>query len=330
MKHFFSLVFFFWLCSLHGQVDPAKSEKAFTEIYEKKVWGCNENGEGTSGAGSSKEQAAIYKTFLVKFLADHAIKSVVDVGCGDWSFSKTIDWSGIDYQGFDVVKALIEKNTLNYGSENIKFLHADGVSAPLPEADLLICKDVLQHLPNEEISLFLKQLPKYKYVLITNDIYVPGYTLNAKIDHGDYRPVDLTLPPFSINGVKIIEFPTDYRRKSVLFIDRSPSRRWRSPSDFPRGAEAQSSVAFDRFCSAHRRISGRFLEISGRGIFPRSCGRGERTKDIPRPLGRRGRLSSRVWRERRIIPPEPAWRPAGPPPGGGSPGRCFAPPVPGN
>ena len=32
----------------------------------------------------------------------------VDVGCGDWQFSRLIDWSGIDRRGIDVSWALIK------------------------------------------------------------------------------------------------------------------------------------------------------------------------------------------------------------------------------
>ena len=84
-------------------------QEAFSNIYKNKIWGENNIGEGWSGSGSSLQQTIKYREFLQKFLADHQIKSVVDVGCGDWTFSRAIDWTGIDYKGFDVVEDVIKK-----------------------------------------------------------------------------------------------------------------------------------------------------------------------------------------------------------------------------
>ena len=42
------------------------------------------------------------------------------------------------------------------------------VEDPLPPADLLIVKHVLQHIPNRDVLKFLPQLKKYKHVLLVN------------------------------------------------------------------------------------------------------------------------------------------------------------------
>ena len=34
-------------------------------------------------------------------LAERRIRTVVDLGCGDWQFSKYVDWRGIEYHGYD-------------------------------------------------------------------------------------------------------------------------------------------------------------------------------------------------------------------------------------
>lgn len=130
----------------------------FTHIYDKNIW-------GGSGGGSTPENTVEYRAFLQKFLKDKEIKSVVDYGCGDWSFSRLMDWSGVEYLGIDCVESVIKRNKQLYSKNNISF-KAIGFE---PSSDLLILKDVLQHWDNKSIIDFLDfRLPFHKYILITN------------------------------------------------------------------------------------------------------------------------------------------------------------------
>ena len=101
-------------------VDAARRE-AFQSIYAQKGWGVGPEGRASSGAGSTMEFTRLYRVFLQDFLAAHGIRSVVDAGCGDWQFSRAIEWKGIDYLGIDIVPSLIEENRRRYGAPNIRF-----------------------------------------------------------------------------------------------------------------------------------------------------------------------------------------------------------------
>jgi SAM-dependent methyltransferase len=211
------LVYIFQMFILATAFAEKSNEEIFTDIYDNKTWGQNQQGQGHSGEGSTIAATHIYRVFLQEFLKEHSIRSVVDVGCGDWEFSKKINWEGIYYQGFDVVKAVIQNNQQIYASDTIQFTYADATTIELPEADLLICKDVLQHLPNEDISQFLSQLHKFKHCLITNDINPRTYTSHNKdIKRGGIHPIDLTKPPFSLKGFKILTYKSQSKLKQVL------------------------------------------------------------------------------------------------------------------
>ena len=56
------------------------------------------------------------------------------MGCGDWQFSKLIDWSGIDYHGFDVAPVVISNNVDQFASDNVSFSHYSGNADELPAA----------------------------------------------------------------------------------------------------------------------------------------------------------------------------------------------------
>lgn len=192
----------------------------FREAYEgAPIWG--EEFAGTSGSGSTPANARPYIEFLENFIREHDIHSVVDVGCGDWQFSKLLNWEGIDYLGVDIVASVIKANQEKYGASNIHFFKADGTTVRLPEADLLLCKDVLQHLPNKNIAFFLKTLSKYKYCLLTND--VDPRTLSSKnedIPAGHYRVLDLTAAPFNLKAEKVFRYRSANEVKQILLISK--------------------------------------------------------------------------------------------------------------
>ena len=198
----------FILMALCGETN----EHVFTNIYHNKTWGTNRQGEGHSGGGSTLQSTEQYRKFLQNFLLTHQITSVVDLGCGDWEFSKSMNWTNINYLGIEVVKSLVEKNQTKYGSLTINFVHMSD-SSDLPSSDLLIIKDVLQHLSNQDIFTILGQFPKYKYVLITNDIDQKTLTsTNPDIPSGEYRVLDLTKHPFLLKASKVLTYKTVQNR----------------------------------------------------------------------------------------------------------------------
>lgn len=167
-------------------------KEIFTDIYNKNVW-------GGSGGGSSPENTVEYRKLLQKFLKDKNIKSVIDFGCGDWSFSHMIDWSGIEYNGLDAVSSVIDSNRIKHTKSNVHFyVWADHTSIG---GDLLILKDVLQHWSNDQIIDFLSgvinaEKSKYteigfKYILITNTLG----TSENDITPGDCRGLSANLYP---------------------------------------------------------------------------------------------------------------------------------------
>lgn len=211
------------MCFLANIANPKtenSSSAVFSDIYARGEWGKDANGKGTSGSGSSPENAKIYVEFLRDFLQKNHIQSVVDLGCGDWQFSRLINWDGIQYIGLDVVQEVIEKNTKEFSSSNISFRKSEDARSDLPQADLLICKDVLQHLTYKDISTITAQFNKYRYCLITNDVDPLTLTCeNKDIPRGHYRVLDLTKTPFKLKGSKVLTYRSGLEMKQVLLIE---------------------------------------------------------------------------------------------------------------
>jgi len=199
MKSIFILTLVFWnTTALFGS---SNAEKVFTNMYNNNVWGGDDG--FFSGGGSTLEEGGPFIEYVQNVLDTYDIKSVVDVGCGDWVLANEIDWGNRIYLGVDVVPELIERNKQLYSSENIRFLHVDAAIEHLPKGDLLICKDVLQHLSFNDINHILEEMKKFKYVIFVNDIDM-NMSTNQNVATGGYRPLDLSKKPFFLKRQKHI------------------------------------------------------------------------------------------------------------------------------
>jgi hypothetical protein len=144
-------------------------ESVFSKIYLEKLWGSGTEFEPLSGAGSNPDVARPYVNFVQSIIGKFKISTVLDVGHGDWAMWRDYKFEDTNYIGVDVAHGLSAQNTKNFGSKNIQFLQISA-DYSLPDADLLLCKDVLQHLSLDDIDAFLSQLSRFNYVIICNDI----------------------------------------------------------------------------------------------------------------------------------------------------------------
>lgn len=145
------------------------NSEVFTKIYEKCEWGDGISAP-KSGIGSIPSVAAPYSQFVKSTISKYAIKTVVDFGHGDWKMWEQYKFENVSYAGFDVAQGLSAALQKQHGNERRKFQEIDASETSLQSADLLICKDVLQHLPIDQIFIFLESMKNYKYVVICNDI----------------------------------------------------------------------------------------------------------------------------------------------------------------
>lgn len=161
--------------SYHSWENPesTKMMKIFSKIYKESTWG---NG---SGPGSSESYTVQYRSYLAGFIMSRQVKTVLDIGCGDWQFSHLMDWESLSveqYLGLDCVESVIDENITKYKSTCVNFRLLDITENDVPETacgnskwDLIILKDVVQHWPSSTIKNTLEKLRGYcKYILLTN------------------------------------------------------------------------------------------------------------------------------------------------------------------
>ncbi len=189
--------------------------EVFRDVYTRNQWG-GVRGDFHSGPGSEEGQAKAYAAAVREFVRQHCIKTVVDLGCGDYRVGQMLKVPGVHYIGVDLVPELIERNRTIFTGPETEFLCRDLLEDDLPNGELCLLRQVLQHLSNHEIARALERLGQYPYVLVTEHYPAPGYLVGPNLDkpHGpDTRVVDgsgvfLDLPPFSrpVRGI-ILEAP---------------------------------------------------------------------------------------------------------------------------
>jgi hypothetical protein len=192
-------------------------DKVFTDIYENCHWGNNKvaSYKGSSGGGSDIEfNINTYVPFITKYIIDNNIKTIVDLGCGDFRCGPLIynDLTNITYYGYDAYNGVILHNKRNQASPKYNFFHLDffNKKEDIVSADLCILKDVLQHWPTKDIYTFLDyivQSKKFKHILIcncrnqTND--------NMDIHIGGWRPLSFKfLPLKKYNAIRLYKYHT--------------------------------------------------------------------------------------------------------------------------
>jgi SAM-dependent methyltransferase len=190
----------------------------FREIYARNLWG-GAPGKLCSGSGSAEEFAIPYAETIKRFVERHGLRTVVDLGCGDFSVGRLIASTGIRYIGVDVVDEVVRRNRERYGSEGVDFVCLDITADELPPGDLCLVRQVLQHLSNAEILAVLERTRGYPFVIVTEHLPPEGGALRPNIDkpHGE----DTRL--LEDSGVFLEEEP--FRQRIVEILLELPVRQ---------------------------------------------------------------------------------------------------------
>ena len=182
-------------------------ETWFTRIYEHNEWGNNGSTtyRGSSGGGSSVEANEVYTQQIRQLIQDYDIKSVVDLGCGDWQSSHLIykDLKNVTYTGYDCYKPMIESNQSQFAESHphCRFEHLDIFKdrKQIKDAELYILKDILQHWTCAEIKTFLDWIATkpFRCVVVCN---CSGQTV-------DYQDEPFRSRPLSVNYYPLKRYP---------------------------------------------------------------------------------------------------------------------------
>lgn len=183
------------------------------------------------GWGSSEQHTRLLRKKFAEVLNTFGVQTLNDAGCGDLAWMSMIDLGQIDYIGYDIYE---RANWAGLRQHGLRLDVLDIAANELRPADLIVCRDVFIHLPNDMILLALERFRRSAPLLLTS-----SYTSDPSLSEGvfsnfkrmnepshHHNKLDLTLPPFSL-GQPLLRIPEDSPNKYLGLWDMTgpPSSR---------------------------------------------------------------------------------------------------------
>jgi hypothetical protein len=156
--------------------------EVFISKYTNKEWGHNGSlyYTGSSGPQSTINYNKNYSACIQKFIREHRINTVADLGCGDFTCAKNMyDQLHVKYMGYDVYGDSQYNSIIGYnnrlcantpaGKYSFKQMDIFAQREQLQYAELYILKNVLDYWTNEDIVTFMDYLTtnnKCKYLIV--------------------------------------------------------------------------------------------------------------------------------------------------------------------
>ena len=189
----------------------------FVKIYKEGIWGKKVR----SGEGARLCETKYVKQIILNTIQHYNIRSFLDAPCGDCTFMSTIFHYIPNYIGVDIVPDLIRKNRALYPKQT--FWVKSAMVDPLPQVDLIFCRDLLVHFNTKQILQTLQNFQKSgsKYLLTTTFRGFPQTELVLKYaGPRRWHPLNLeellgTQPPNTILGV-FSEHHKDWNKNLIL------------------------------------------------------------------------------------------------------------------
>lgn len=190
----------------------------FNYTADSNSWGSSES---VSGAGSELAVTAPVRECLGQWIRKYSIRVFVDCPCGD------ANWQGhipgiekIQYHGYDIADLPLERARTKHAHTAMTFENLDLTSAvPSLRGDLIMVRDVIQHLPLDKGRKMLENAKASgaKYIAVTS--FTDGVnhgTTAAGFYKNNVHQSPFGMPPpletcqnYAQTGVDVAWHPTD-------------------------------------------------------------------------------------------------------------------------
>lgn len=188
------------------------NSEIFTSTYLNYLWG-RKKGDFNFYSGDGSHNPSVIDEYLrevSEFLSHLKSKPVVvDIGCGDFHIGSQLSIYAEHYIACDVVPAVIEANIKRNELNNVSFRVLDAATQELPNGDVAILRQVLQHLSNRDIQNVLQRIKgNFQYLIFTDhqpleSEWTPNLDKqtgpNTRTEYGS--GLDLCQAPFDLNPI---------------------------------------------------------------------------------------------------------------------------------
>lgn len=202
--------------------DVSSLEEKFTKVYRTDHWGKSDAPDRPfySGPGSDPSRQQEYVRVLSDLIIDKGVRSIADVGCGDFAIGRAIldrleaQGHSVQYTGYDLVADLIGHNAEHHASPSRRFVKLDIVDASLPKTELTMVREVFQHLSNADVAKALENIAGNTRWLVVTEAHYEGadFIPNLDLPSKGTRTrsilrsgIDLREPPFNLQAESLLE-----------------------------------------------------------------------------------------------------------------------------
>jgi hypothetical protein len=211
-------------------VDRSEGElraERFATIFESGFWNLENkapSSDSKSGVGSSAEHALLVGRVIQQAVSALGVSTMLDIGCGDLRWMRLVAFNAsVSYTGWDIVPALIRMHREHDWADAAPmaertFEVRDAVLDSPPRVDLIMIKDVLEHLLLVDVKRALTNVWESgsRYVLLrridyamTAHAFAAGTGMRSQVNTdtsntayalpgGGYRYLDFMAPPFNL------------------------------------------------------------------------------------------------------------------------------------
>jgi len=183
----------------------------FSEIYRKGLWGRLTDGpQFCSGHGSHMaKHVEPYVKATSEFLSSLGAKpDVVDLGCGDFNVGSRLRPFCAKYVACDVAAAVVEANRQRFADADVEFRQLDIIEGELPPGEVVLIRQVLQHLSNADIQKIVGKLYNYRFLVLTEVVpaveFIPNMDqptgVSSRMARGLMSGIVLTASPFLLKA----------------------------------------------------------------------------------------------------------------------------------
>lgn len=168
----------------------------FQDIYRQRLFG---KSTSASGPGSSMDATKVVRESISELLNEYEIQNIVDIPCGDFLWFRAMELGELKYTGLDIVPELI--SDLRQEFPKHQFDIHDATSDRLRTYDLILCRDLLVHLTNEQAINVISNFKSSgsTYLLATTFVNLErNVELRIPRIGVGWRPLNLAVSPFNL------------------------------------------------------------------------------------------------------------------------------------
>jgi hypothetical protein len=178
--------------------DFVPDRQYFQDIYKQRLFG---KSSSASGPGSSLDATKVIRESIFDLFDRYGIRTIADIPCGDFLWFRAMELKDLRYTGFDIVPELISELREVFPEQQFE-IH-DATSNLLGSYDLVLCRDLLVHLTNEQALRVIDNFKKSgsTYLLATTFVNLER-NVELRVPHigVGWRPLNLAVFPFNLGN----------------------------------------------------------------------------------------------------------------------------------